>query len=266
MSFKEVTSDGQPKNVYSHPREVSELVYKQLGVYIGFVSFQHNFQGLTDLLINLKLLRTMEDEDKRMGYGMLVNEHTKQPIKTRLDRDSLERLEQVWERGGYLLTRYEKVSEDVTDIKEEFYLYEYPEDLSDNEEIQRMPALFSMKSKDEVSSENVLMRINEAVPEREAYRFQEPRSFCENAKLEYEENGVMIPFFKSVSDIENSPYWTMHVPRLYHDIMTSIAWRESLKWIGRLHVNLWRVGKDLEAIEFNNPSKNANVRKKIEGA
>src|SRR3990167_1164793 len=223
MSFKEVTKDGQPKNLYSHPREVSEFIFRQLGVYIGFLSFQHNFQWLVDLLTNLKLLRTMQEEDIRMGYGMLVNQHTGKLIKTKLDNEALEKLEQVWERGGYLLTRYKQVNESFIDIVEEQYLYEYPDwDLEEGfEEISRMPSLFGLKSKDEVSSEVVLMRINEGVPEREAYRFQDPVWLTESAKLEYEKDGVLHPYFKTYQDIENSTYLTQEVPRLYHDVMTS---------------------------------------------
>ena len=110
MSFKEVTKDGQPKNLYEHPKDVAGLIYRGLGVFIGFLNFQHNFQALTDLLTLLKTIRTMEDEDIRMGYGLLVNEHVHKPIKTKLDREALSKLEQVWERGGYIYTKYIKVN------------------------------------------------------------------------------------------------------------------------------------------------------------
>ena len=268
MSFKEVSKDGQPKNLYLHPREISEFIYRNLGVYLGFLSFQHNFQGLVDMLTHLKLLRTMEDEDIRMGYGMLVNEHTKKPIKTRLDREALNKLEQVWEKGGYLLTRLKQVNENFIDIEEEKYLYEYPEwELQEGfEEVTRMPSLFGLKSKDEVSSEVFLMRINEGVLEREAYRNQDPVQLCANGKLEYEKDGVLIPFFKTYADIENSTFFTEEVPRLYHDTMTSIAWRESLIWLNRLHVNIWKIGMELEAMDFMSPSKQTVKTKRIEEA
>lgn len=263
MDFGELTSSGQPKNVYNHPRSVAELIYRILGVYIGFVSFQHNFQGLVDLLNHLKLLRSMEDEDIRKGYGMLVNEHTKIPIKTKLDRDLINKLEQVWERGGYLLTRYVQVDEGFIDIKEESYLFEYPDwELGDMEDIQRMPALFSMKSKDEVSSDRFFMRINESVLEREAYRYHDPEWLCENGKLEKEKNGVLIPYFKTYDDIMKSTRTTQEVPRLYYDTMTTISWRKSLEYLNPLHVNVWAIAQELERIDYLSQSRQ-NIAKRI---
>lgn len=267
MSFKEQTSDGQPKNLYFYPREIAELIYRDLGVFLGFLSFQHNFQALMGLLQHLKMLRTMEDEEIRMNYGLLVNEHTKKPIKTKLDRFALDKLEQVWERGGYLYTKYIQVNNNFIDIEREEYLYSYPDrPLDKSEEIIRMPSLFGLKSKDEVSSEVYLMRINEAVPEREAYRYQDPVQLCENGKLEYEKDGVMMPFFKSYKDIENSTFLTQEVPRLYHDVMTSIAWRESLVWLNRLNVNLIAIARDLEIIDFSPQNKQVVKKKRIEEA
>lgn len=262
MSFKQVTESGQPKNLYDHPRELPELIFRQLGVYIGFISFQHNFQGLTNLLMFLKLLRTIEDEDIRKDYKMLVNEHTKIPIKTKLDREALDRLEQVWERGGYLLTRYQNINENFVDIVEEKYLYSYPDwELTENEEISRIPSLFGLKAKDEVSSENFLIRINEGVPEREAYRNQDPRWLCENGHLEYESNGVIIPYFKNYNDILNSTFYTQEVPRLYHDLLTTIAWRESIKPLTILHANIWKMAQELESVDILGMAKKEMVKR-----
>lgn len=263
MDFSEQSSSGQPKNIYNHPRSVAELIYRILGVYIGFVSFQHNFQGLVDLLNHLKFLRAMEDEDIRKGYGMLVNEHTGLPIKTKLDRELLNRLEQVWERGGYLLTKYVQVDETFVDISEEVYLYEYPKfELDDFNVVSRIPALFSMKAKDEVSSERFLIRINEAVPVAEAFKNCDPEWLSENGKLEKERNGVIIPRFKTYEDILTSTNTIQEVPRIYHDIMTTIAWRESLTILNPLHVNVWRIAKDLEDTELLNQARQ-NIVKRV---
>ena len=268
MSFKEVTKDGQPRNVYDYPKDVSGLIYRGLGVFLGFLNFQHNFQALTDLLMLLKTIRTMEDEDIRMGYGLLVNEHTKKPIKVKLDRESLSRLEQVWERGGYIYTKYLQVNENFIDIQGVVYLFEYPNWKFDAnmEEIQIMPSLFGLKSKDETTSESQLMRINEGVPERDAYRWHDPVWLCETCHLEYEKDGVIIPYFKTHQDIQRSPYYTQEVPRLYYDVMTSIAWRESLTWLTRLHVNLVAMAKDLEVIEFTSSNKQIVKTRRIEEA
>ena len=267
MSFKQVTDSDQPKNLYNHPRELPELIFRQLGVYIGFISFQHNFQGLTNLLMFLKLLRTLEDEDIRMDYKMLINEHSKIPIKTKVDRETLNRLEQIWERGGYLLTRYHKVNENFTDIIAEEYHYSYPEYDPDTEEVSRMPSLFGLKAKDEVSSESFLIRINEGVPEREAYRYQDPEWLCENGHLEKEKAGVIVPYFKTYDDILNSTYYTQEVPRLYHDTMTSIAWRESLKPLMMLHANIWKMAQELESVDVLGLAKNQLVKRiKMEAA
>ena len=268
MSFKETTKDGQPRNVYDYPKDVSGLIYRGLGVFLGFLNFQHNFQALTDLLMLLKTMRTMEDEDIRMKYSLLVNEHTKTPIKTKLDRESLARLEQVWERGGYIYTKYLKVSPSFTDIQGVVYLFEYPNwDFDgDMEEVQIMPSLFGLKSKDETTSEGQLMRINEGVPERDAYRWHDPVWLCEICHLEYEKDGVIIPYFKTHLDIQRSPYWTQEVPRLYYDVMTSIAWRESLTWLTRLHVNLVAIAKELETVGLIGNQRSIVKTKRMEEA
>ena len=88
------------------------------------------------------------------------------------------------------------------------------------------------------------------IPEREAYRWHEPRLLCEVGKLDYESNGVLIPFFKNKEEILASQYYTMHVPRNYYDIYTSIAWREAKKWVDIIRINLWQMAKEMEEIDF----------------
>ena len=107
-----------------------------------------------------------------------------------------------------------------------------------------------MKSKDEVSSENFFMRIGGMVKDRDAYRWEDPRLLCENGHLEYEEKGVLKPFFKTTADILRSENFTMHVPRLYYDTMTTIGWREAKKWIDILRINYWKIAKEIEEIDF----------------
>lgn len=235
----------QTNVLYDHPRDLADLIYRKLGVAEGFVSFQHKLQFLEALIDAIQVIQEAENA------GMCINENTKKPIKTKLDRKLVNKLLQVWEKGGYLYTKYRKNSRDWIDIESESYLLEPPDwKLSEFEELARMPALFSLKSKDEISSEDFFMRINEAVPEREAYRWQDPIQLCENGQLEYEKNGMLIPFFKTHQDITNSTNFTMHVPRLYYDVMTTVAWREAKKWVDKLRVNLWLMAQELEELKF----------------
>lgn len=235
----------QTNQLYDHPRDLADLIYRKLGVAEGFVSFQHKLQFLEALIDTIQIIQEAENA------GMCVNENTKQPIKTKLDRNVINKLLQVWEKGGYLYTKYSESSKNFIDIAYESYLFEFPDwKLTEFEEIARMPALFSLKSKDEISSEDFFMRINEAVPEREAYRWQDPIQLCENGHLEYEKNGMLVPFFKTAYDIDHSTNLTMHVPRLYYDVMTTVAWREAKKWVDKIRINLWMIAKELEEIKF----------------
>ena len=247
MSQDDSKSKYKPQTnvVYDHPRDLADLIYRKLGVAEGFVSFQHKLQFLEALIDAIQVIQEAENA------GMCINENTKKPINTKLDRSTVNRLLQVWEKGGYLYTRYNKDTKNFIDIAGEYYLFEYPDwQLTELEEVARMPALFSLKSKDEISSEDFFMRINEAVLEREAYRWQDPIQLCENGHLEYEKNGILIPFFKTKQDIERSTNMTMHVPRLYYDVMTTIAWREAKRWVDKLRVNLWLMAQEMEELKF----------------
>ena len=235
----------QTNQLYDHPRDLADLIYRKLGVGEGFVSFQHKLQFLEVLIDTIQVIRQAELD------GMAINEFTKKPIKTKLNQNACEKLLHVWEKGGFLYTRYTNVSNNVTDIVEDVYLYYHPNwELTDLEEITRMPALFSLKSKDEVTSEDFFMRINELIPEKEAYRWHDPKLLCEVGQLEYEINGVLIPFFKNKGDILASEFYTMHVPRDYYDIYTSISWREAKKWVDKIRTNLWQMAKEMEEIDL----------------
>ena len=235
----------QTNELYDHPRDLADLIYRKLGVGEGFVSFQHKLQFLEVLIDTIQVIKQAELD------GMTINEFTKKLIKTKLNMIAVNKFLHVWEKGGYLYTRYAKIGNNVTDIVEDVYLFSYPDwELTELEEITRMPALFSLKSKDEVTSEDFFMRINEMIPEREAYRWHEPRLLCEVGKLDYESNGVLIPFFKNKEEILASQYYTMHVPRNYYDIYTSIAWREAKKWVDIIRINLWQMAKEMEEIDF----------------
>ena len=235
----------QTNQLYDHPRDLADLIYRKLGVGEGFVSFQHKLQFLEVLIDTIQVIKQAELD------GMAINEFTKKPIKTKLNQSYIDSFLHVWEKGGYLYTRYANVGNEITDIVEDVYLFSYPDwELSDLEEVTRMPALFSLKSKDEVTSEDFFMRINEMIPEREAYRWHDPKLLCEVGKLDYENNGVLTPFFKNKEDILTSTYYTMHVPRNYYDIYTSIAWREAKKWVDKIRINLWQMAKEMEEIDF----------------
>ena len=239
----------QTNQLYDHPRDLADLIYRKLGVGEGFVSFQHKLQFLEVLIDTIQVIKQAELS------GMTVNEFTKKPIKTKLNMVAVNKFLHVWEKGGFLYTRYAEIDKNITDIIEDVYLFSYPDfKLNDFEEITRMPALFSLKSKDEVTSEDFFMRINEMIPEREAYRWHEPRLLCEVGQLEYEKNGILIPFFKTKEDIMQSPFYTMHVPRNYYDIYTSIAWREAKKWVDVVRINLWQMAKEMEEIDFKSMS------------
>ena len=69
----------QTNQLYDHPRDLADLIYRKLGVGEGFVSFQHKLQFLEVLIDTIQVIKQAE------VAGMTVNEFTKKPIKTKLN-------------------------------------------------------------------------------------------------------------------------------------------------------------------------------------
>lgn len=93
-------ADKQPRSVYSHPSEVADQIFAKLGIIEGFLDFSHRFQFAENLMDCVSIIRNCENQ------GMLVNQFSHKPIQTHFDSGIIEKLEQIWFQGGYLLTEY----------------------------------------------------------------------------------------------------------------------------------------------------------------
>ena len=111
----------QTNELYDHTRDLADLIYRKLGVGEGFVSFQHKLQFLEVLIDTIQVIKQAELD------GMTINEFTKKLIKTKLNMIAVNKFLHVWEKGGYLYTRYAKIGNNVTDIVEDVYLFSYPD-------------------------------------------------------------------------------------------------------------------------------------------
>ena len=223
--------------------EVADQIFAKLGIIEGFLDFSHRFQFAENLMDCVSTIRNCESQ------GMLVNQFSHKPIQTTFDLDIIEKLEQIWFVGGYLLTEY-AVQNDNKYEKRMEYLFEYPDNVNDGDDIEQMPPLLGMKPKDEISGDSPLIRIGVAVPEKIAYANCDPTWLTESAGLKYEKNGSFYPYFETVGDILNSEHWTQSVSRSYYDITTTIIFRNWKVYGDIVRVLCWKIARELKTPEL----------------
>ena len=219
--------------------EVADQIFAKLGIIEGFLDFSHRFQFAENLMDCVSIIRNCESQ------GMLVNQFSHKPIQTTFDLDIIEKLEQIWFVGGYLLTEY-AVQNDNKYEKRMEYLFEYPDNVNDGDDIEQIPPLLGMKPKDEISGDSPLIRIGVAIPENIAYKNQDPTWLSESAGLKYEKNGNYYPYFETVGDIINSEHWTQDVSRSYYDITTTIIFRNWKVYGDIVRVLCWKIARELK--------------------
>ena len=223
--------------------EVADQIFAKLGIIEGFLDFSHRFQFAENLMDCVSTIRNCESQ------GMLVNQFSHKPIQTTFDLDIIEKLEQIWFVGGYLLTEY-AVQNDNKYEKRMEYLFEYPDNVNDGDDIEQIPPLLGMKPKDEISGDSPLIRIGVAVPEKIAYANCDPTWLTESAGLKYEKNGSFYPYFETVGDILNSEHWTQSVSRSYYDITTTIIFRNWKVYGDIVRVLCWKIARELKTPEL----------------
>jgi hypothetical protein len=153
-------------------------------------------------------------------------------------------------QGGYLRTTF-AVQNDNRYIENEEFLFEYPDEVMQNQDIQQLPPLLGLKSKDELSGPEPLKRIAVAVPEKVAYANEDPTWLSETAKLKYEKNGSFYPYFETVGDIMNSEHWTKDVPLNYLDNTFNTIWRFFYEYINEFRADAWIMARQMDQMDFN---------------
>lgn len=239
MSHKQ----NQPHSLYTFPNKLAMIIYEKLGTAEGFVNFQHKLQFAENIMDLIELLGEFETQNQ------CVNIFTGKPITVKLDRVIMQRMKQIWYRGGYLLINY-IVQNDEKFIQWTDYKFEYPEHDTSTQDVEQMPSLISLKAKDEVSSEKPLLRIGQKLPDRVVYKGQDPHWLTETAELKYTVGDKYYPYFESAQDILKSEHWTKDVPRDYYDDTASIAYHFWYQHAIVFRVNAWRMAKQMESIEF----------------
>ena len=232
-------ADKQPRSVYTHPSEVSDQIFAKLGIIEGFLDFSHRFQFAENLMDCVSIIKNCENQ------GMLLNQFYHKPIQATLDSDIIEKLEQIWFVGGYLLTEYAVQNDNKYEKRMEF-LFEYPDEVSTDDDIEQLPPLLGMKPKDEISGDTPLIRIGVAVPEKIAYAGCDPSWLSESAKLKYERNGNYYNYFETVGDILNSENWTQDVSRSYYDFTTTLLFRTWKVYGDQVRVMCWKIARELK--------------------
>ncbi len=247
-------ADKQPRSVYTHPSEVSDQIFAKLGIVEGFLDFSHRFQFAENLMDCVSIIQNCEK------YGMLVNQFSHQPITMTLDQEVVYKLTQIWFQGGYLLTEYVVQNDNKYEERMEF-LFEYPDEIGDEDSIEQLPPLLGMKPKDEISGDEPLIRIGVAVPEKIAYANQDPTYLSESCGLKYLKGGFEYPYFETVGDIINSEHWTQSVSRSYYDITTTILFRNWKAYGDIVRVMCWKIARELKepALAVVSERKKLNV-------
>ena len=240
-----IRESGQPHSVYSFPLEPHELILEKLGVAEGFIDFQHKLQFIENIIDLSEILENAEDS------GLLVNKFTKDQIKIKLDRHNNDFMRQIWYHGGYFVHKHE-VTEDSDIISQTWFHFEPPEDYDHmTMEIETAPALISMKSRDELSSDKLLLRIGEAIPNKFAYKYEDPVLLSKEGKLQYEVKGKIYDRYETDEAIENDIDYTKDVPRSYYDRTTSNLWSAIKPYVDRFRICAWQMAKEMNDWQFN---------------
>lgn len=240
MSMKNNTKHAQ----YTFPNKIPLLIDEKLGMAEGFIDTMKKITFAENMYDLVKLLVVFERK------GECKNTLTGKPIKKRVDMDLVNKIEQIMTRGGYLRRTF-IIENDNKHILKEEYLYEYPEVVYTNEDIELMPSLLGLKSKDELSGNEPLKRIAVAVPEKVAYANEDPTWLTETAKLQYLKNGVYYPYFETVGDIMNSEHWTKDVPLNYLDNTFNTVWQYFYDLIIEFRADAWIMARQMENIDYS---------------
>ena len=240
---------GQPHKLYTFSEKIDEIIFEKLGVAEGFIDFQHKLQFIDDMIDLAEMMIAWEGETEEDNE--LLNNFTGKPVPTKVDRKTIGFMTQIWYHGGYFVHQHIETTDTDEIIQTKFY-FEPPDEYDHmTMEIEPAPALISMKSRDELSSDKPLLRIGEVVPNKIAFKYEDPILLSKEGKLQYEVDGKIYDRYKTDEDIENDIDYTKDVPRSYYDRTTSNLWSAIKSYVDKFRVGAWRMAKEMNEWQFN---------------
>ena len=231
-------------SVYTFPNKIPGLIDEKLGFSEGMIDTMKKITFAENIVDLMKLLAVFERK------GECKNGFSQKPIEKKIDKELMYKIDQIMNQGGYLRTTF-ALQNDNKYIENEEFLFEYPDQVFQNQDIQQLPPLLGLKSKDELSGNEPLKRIAVAVPEKVAYANEDPTWLSETAKLKYEKNGKFYPYFETVGDIMNSEHWTKDVPLNYLDNTFNTIWRFFYEYINEFRADAWIMARQMDQMDFN---------------
>ncbi len=211
----------QPRKNYTHSSSIDDEILANLGVIKGFEHFNHRFQRAENIMSMISWLHGCRDN------GLLINRHSKKPIKIFFKEDTLDKLNFIWKRSGFLLTQWVNTklpnsSSTIRHVLWTRFLHENPATLEKNQEVHRLPSLRNMKPRDLITSDTYLIRIAESIPVSLAFEGEDPIQLSKSGKMQYDYKGKIWDMFTDPDDINNSIDFTKHVSRNFFDQTTNI--------------------------------------------
>ena len=237
-----VRSSGQPHKLYTFSEKIDDIIFEKLGVAEGFIDFQHKLQFIDDMIDLAEMLIAWEGQTEEENE--LLNNFTGKPIPTKVDRKIIGFMKQIWYHGGYFLHEHLE-TEDMDMVTKTWFCFSPPNYNPSYQEIEPAPALVSMKARDSLSSSNILMRIGEPVPNKIAYKNEDPILLSKEAKLQYEVGGKIYDRYTKDEDIDNDIDFTKDVSRNYYDFTTSILWMAIKPFVDKFRKNAWKIAKEV---------------------
>jgi hypothetical protein len=229
---------------YTFPDKIPKLIDEKLGMAEGFIDTQKKITFAENIFDLMKLLLIFERK------GECKNNFSGKQIKKKIDQVNFGKTSQIFYNGGYLLSTY-AIEHDNKYCTNEEYLFEYPENFDPKTQtIEQLPSLIGLKSKDELSGNEPLKRIAQAVPEKVAYAGEDPTWLTEVALLKYEKNGVFYPYFNTIGDIKNSEHWTKDVPLNYLDNTFNTVWRYFEHYVNEFRADAWIMARQMTIMDF----------------
>lgn len=254
MSSVGLKSTGIPHSVYTYPLDVVIYLRDKLGVAEGQFDFAQPFKHAEN---TMDLIETVLEYEKQ---GLLTNDFSKTPCKTKLDQNSIDKMRQLWDKQTYLIITFDKMESTKKTLEEIVFVRPHPRHprhdkcnlcIHENQEYKELPSLSALKPREDQPLNRMLILIGEAVPEREAYEGEDPQQLTDIGGCYYDRGfGVKQPWFTSQEDIQNSPNYTKRVGQNYYDNTRKRLYKKWKKLSIILKVNIVTLAKEIQGFDY----------------
>ena len=206
--------DNQPHSVYTRPLKPVLYIQDKLGVAEGQFDFSHPFKHITNIMDLIKTILAYESKE------MLINTWTKVPVNTKVNQETLEKLDQIWRKKTWLKVHLDIFDKTMPSAVFEEVVFKKPEK-SSHIKIYELPPLRALTPKDDRDIDTILVEIGAEVLERDAYEGIPPSQLFEAGCYELDPNDptdmTKTAWFRRAEDVINSPYKTYFVSKPYYN-------------------------------------------------